>query len=465
MVEYEKEFSTYIVKQIYKLLIRLCNDSSNMPQYNIICNFESSIGIKKYIFKNFQFNNWEKGFLTLKKRDPFIVFTEEEILSSSINVKSKYELAIRNYFENCVFSIFFDTLHKPYESLFFNYIICAYFKTKKTTMQELLKSPDEYKDITNFLSFHNRSIFSGLNCHHEAEFMISRAATEYLYNCYGMDINLITTLSCEAYEGNNNMCSVYIPRIYSGRGKRSNGLTIKLKEKINFNFNEIRRIRKYMEIATEKLNMVLDIDKKIVGYTYDSSNKYEGELVIDGKLNWKFSIGNLELVYSTGVYRINNKNKKEDAKIDLNSILFALPKRQKDSISKIIYKAQEQAHGTTIVFGEKNQIMDETKRLASYNRCIQVSPINLIKKMNTILNITAIDGAILVDFNGKCYAMGAIFDGDMTIKGNMERGARYNSTVNYIERQKEKGRVFLAVIISEDRTVDIYPNTETEDTK
>ena len=184
-------------------------------------------------------------------------------------------------------------------------------------------------------------------------------------------------------------------------------------------------------------------------------------MVINGKLNWKFSIGNYEVVFHTGVYRIINKNNIEKPKINLHNIPFILTNRQKETISKITCKTQEQSHGTTIVFGNSRQIKEETKRLTFYNRCIQISPINLIRNIDIILNITSIDGAILVDFNGNCYAIGAIFDGDMEIKGNIERGARYNSTVNYIERQKRKGHEFLAIIFSEDRKIDIYPESWT----
>lgn len=56
-----------------------------------------------------------------------------------------------------------------------------------------------------------------------------------------------------------------------------------------------------MEIATEQLNMVLDINKDIIGYTNLSPNKYEGKLIINGKMTWKFNVGNLELVYASGV--------------------------------------------------------------------------------------------------------------------------------------------------------------------
>ncbi len=462
MIKYEKEFSFYIVNQIFELFSRLCGEESIIPQYRMICNFESNVGINQYVFENYQYKDCTPG---IKVRTDYDNYTENGFDKTTedflFDMEYKHEIVIYNNFNNCNFTIIFDIMHIPYETFFFNHFIFAYFRVKKIVMQKLLKSPDEYMNETNFVDYRNRSIFSGLLCGYEIESIISQAVTDYFYFCYGIDINLIASLSCEVYEGISNKCGVYIPRKYVGRGKRSGGLTIKLNEKVDFCSHEVRRIRKYMEIATEQLNMVLDINRKIVGYTSKPPNKYEGKLVINGKLNWRFSIRNYEVVFCTGVYRIINKNNIEKPKINLHNIPFTLTNRQKETVSKIMCKTQEQNHGTTIVFGNSRQIKEETKRLTFYNRCIQISPINLIKNMDIILNITSIDGAILVDFNGNCYAIGAIFDGDMEIKGNIERGARYNSTVNYIERQKRKGRELLAIIFSEDRKIDVYPESWT----
>jgi hypothetical protein len=48
-----------------------------------------------------------------------------------------------------------------------------------------------------------------------------------------------------------------------------------------------------------------------------------------------------------------------------------------------------------------------------------------------------------------------ILDGVSTNKGTSARGARYNSAIRYVENNKKK---CVAVIISEDGMVDLYPN-------
>lgn len=461
MIKYEKELSAYIVNQLYDLFNKLCKDDYIIPKYRIICIFINGNTTERnqYEFENFQYINCTE--VENLSRD-----NDDDMKGKSIldDFEQKYEYEFYNCIDEYSLGVMFETQHIPYETNFFNYILSTYFKTKKTAIENLLKTSEEYKKSSIFVDFLNRSIFRALNCGYETESIISQAVTGFFYYCYGIDINLITTLSCETYEGIDNVCGIYIPRKYVGRGKRSNELTIKLNKKLDFNFHEIRRIRKYMEISKGELNIVLDSNKRVIGYTNKKAKKYEGEIEIDGKLNWTFYLGHLRLIYNAGVYRIIS-NMEVELRIDFDYIPFALPKRQTERIFNIICESKKQTHGTTIVFGETEQIKKETMRLAYYNRCIQISPINLVKNMGILLNLTSIDGAVLVDFNGQCYAIGVIFDGDMATKGNMERGARYNSTVNYIERQKQKGYDFLAVVVSEDKTIDIYPYSRTEDSK
>lgn len=73
------------------------------------------------------------------------------------------------------------------------------------------------------------------------------------------------------------------------------------------------------------------------------------------------------------------------------------------------------------------------------------------------LIITAIDGALLADLSGKCYAIGVIFDGEVKKLGKVERGARYNSVANYvyIKKCEEPDSQIFGVIVSEDKSVEV----------
>lgn len=64
-----------------------------------------------------------------------------------------------------------------------------------------------------------------------------------------------------------------------------------------------------------------------------------------------------------------------------------------------------------------------------------------------------IDGAVLLDQNGKVYIIGVILDGKISPKGTtMARGARYNSAVKY--SYSHRNEKHLVVVISEDGDCD-----------
>lgn len=69
-------------------------------------------------------------------------------------------------------------------------------------------------------------------------------------------------------------------------------------------------------------------------------------------------------------------------------------------------------------------------------------------------SVSGIDGTILVDPSGVCHAIGIILDGEATDQCTPSRGSRYNSGVRYVESSGPKR---LAVVVSDDRTVDIIP--------
>ncbi|MBL1822865.1 hypothetical protein ELE64_33570, partial [Klebsiella pneumoniae] len=68
--------------------------------------------------------------------------------------------------------------------------------------------------------------------------------------------------------------------------------------------------------------------------------------------------------------------------------------------------------------------------------------------------VSGIDGTILLDPAGLCHAIGIILDGEATDECTPSRGSRYNSGVRYVQTS---GTRRLAIVVSDDRTVDIIP--------
>jgi DNA integrity scanning protein DisA with diadenylate cyclase activity len=107
-----------------------------------------------------------------------------------------------------------------------------------------------------------------------------------------------------------------------------------------------------------------------------------------------------------------------------------------------------QPHGTMIVVSER--AAEEAARLAS--QCTRIDPVVLGDDM--VRRVTSIDGAVLLDAEGRCHAVGVILDGRATEKGRPARGARYNSAQRYVS---DAGCPTIAVVVSEDGRVDVLP--------
>ncbi|GAB1810775.1 tetratricopeptide repeat protein [Priestia megaterium] len=138
-----------------------------------------------------------------------------------------------------------------------------------------------------------------------------------------------------------------------------------------------------------------------------------------------------------------------------------------DRISKIINiveYATKQKHGTMLVIAKPKLAIAEIERLEAQS--IKVMKTDLLKQgkkegsNNIIERITSIDGALYLDIEGYCYAMGVILDGIAEKgKGDTSRGARYNSAIKYYNMDGIKENCVI-VIISEDGMVDIISDTQ-----
>lgn len=450
MFEYEKQLSEYIISQIYILFGRLYVNPNEIPQYEICCNFESDMGINQYMFKGITYQEYAIG---QKIRGTFWEINDDcEGNVQFSDLCDIYELVLGYTFSRRRFHIMFSTLKRPYINLFLNFVIRAYFETKSEMLRYVLEDSSfyEHKEAEQY---EKKNIFRELCVDVEEEVIISRAVTNYFYNAYNLDINVLSFISSQTYEGIYADGNIYICRRGTDRGKRNGELIIKFKESIKFHMEEVRKIRKLLEIAKNPLSMVVDDKKNIIGYTLSEPKKYEGKIVVSGKMAWELWFGRNCLTYHNGVYRIISQN--ADSKYEFSA--FDISREQKIKINTIIAESRKQTHGTSLIFGNTEDIVKETLRLSKYGRAMMLRTIDLMQNIELLINLTSIDGAILVDFDCKCYAIGAILDGDVVTKGVSERGARYNSVVNYVERKLQDNIKLFAIIVSEDKTVDVYP--------
>jgi DNA integrity scanning protein DisA with diadenylate cyclase activity len=258
--------------------------------------------------------------------------------------------------------------------------------------------------------------------------------------------NYISSLK---YEGN-----VGVGRLLICKEDHPNlNLLIKLTQPVQL--RDYRKVRKLLEIASDELHLYCD-GNRILGFA-EIKGKYnpndENLFVVNFLDAHKW-----ELIHDLETMMIveYTNPRLPSTKIE-RARLESILKRKFTSISQtalnllwdIINSATEQKQGTLIIIS--NNAKSEAERLK--HQAIPIEPIILKKKIIKLL--TSIDGALLFDPLGICYALGVILDGMATLNGSSARGARYNSAIRYIDGNKDDA---VSIIISEDGLVDIYPN-------
>lgn len=110
--------------------------------------------------------------------------------------------------------------------------------------------------------------------------------------------------------------------------------------------------------------------------------------------------------------------------------------------------AIEQDHGCMIVVGD--DAAEEASRLVHQGTVVEPT----LMTENLLKRVSDIDGTIILDPHCVCHAIGVILDGPASQACTPSRGSRYNSGIRYVGT-KETSR--LAIVVSDDHTVDIIP--------
>ncbi len=290
------------------------------------------------------------------------------------------------------------------------------------------------------------------------EYIISTGLMQFFYGFYHIDINFIQNLSATTYESSYADSRILVSRT-DGRGVRrtkKKGLRISFVEPIDFSIENLRQIRKLLELSNDELALTIGETGKIRGLSDDAVFPNECEIRLHGHLSWTITYdGTKTISYNNGHYHIYVPHTADiNLRNFVSSVTDPISDEQVESLSKIIIEASKQVHGTIVMLGSPEDVTSETERICDNRHAIEVNPVNLSDELNIITSLTAIDGAIFVDTDGICHCIGAILDGDLVAKGSMARGSRFNSTYNYVKRRADFGEHFTGIVISEDGTID-----------
>lgn len=176
-----------------------------------------------------------------------------------------------------------------------------------------------------------------------------------------------------------------------------------------------------------------------------------------GFMHWSLFVEGHEIFsYYHGAYQFNASKERYAYLEDINNLKGFDQAKQK-MVEKLVKILCKQKHGAVaIIFNEETDAADEAKRLCDMKRGTRICETICYDKEEgwneeQILAVSGIDGALFIDHNGKCLAIGVIVDGKAVKTGDVGRGARYNSIANYMKQK----RGCVGIVVSEDGMINV----------
>lgn len=281
-------------------------------------------------------------------------------------------------------------------------------------------------------------------CLKKIEFNFVNKYVHEVQQTYHIDIDSCNKISLEFYE--KRICkgrALFVPRDVEPKQCWKSAIMFESAEELSKarKLSDIQSTRKFLEACQESYLLIRESDNELIGFLFEEKIVPEYVTVqFQGIASWELKIGEeMILCYKQGDYfatRITYEQSRYLVIEEHSRINFA---------EKIIAALEKTSHGALVIIAKDAE--NEARRLANVNRAVKIESFLLDGCEKMITSMASIDGAILVDYDGWCKAFGVILDGKARVKGKEERGARYNSAMNYIG-----GKERIAIVVSEDRT-------------
>jgi len=305
----------------------------------------------------------------------------------------------------------------------------------------------EKKDPGRFFGTFERDLDDMLRSAAKQLMYVPSLAGDNFYGLHGL-FDRCNGVSSLTYEGSSGAGHMVIAR----KDHPAIEVLVALKDPVPM--REERWVRKLVQVASGGLALLSD-SAEIYGLGRLTANYELGQedafvVRFSGHYRWELRHGETTLMrVAYGVPALPRPPLDEAIfKSKASQVLGGLSTSEAAALWRIVSLALDQRHGTMVVVTPNAE--SEADRLRKQSTAIQ--PIDLSD--DQIRHVTAIDGALLVDKAGKCYAIGVILDGKASPKGTPSRGARYNSAIRYVD---SSALPVFAVVISEDGTVDLLP--------
>jgi DisA bacterial checkpoint controller nucleotide-binding len=262
-----------------------------------------------------------------------------------------------------------------------------------------------------------------------------------LENAHGL-CDAMHAISAMYYEGSTASGRL----ILSGRDSTTN-----VADCVHFvnpiSIRESRRIRKLLEMTRKHFSLLL-MENGVVGVIDANKADFNFSIDIPSHRHWRIFLGNK--VICEFQYGIPSLPRPKLESSDFKELCSRILPDNSD-ITKLWQIAEsciKQLHGTTLVISRRADT--ESQRLSRQSTLISPRSLSEIE----VEALTAIDGALLFDQNGICFACGVILDGLATEEGDPSRGSRYNSALRYLAAH---GEDCIILVISEDGEIAVLP--------
>ncbi len=219
-------------------------------------------------------------------------------------------------------------------------------------------------------------------------------------------------------------------------------------------FADARWTRKILQMTSGDVSVIADC-REIYGLGgirdgHDSNREDVFEIECLGRQNWQLRCGEQILIRCVyGEVAIPQKPVQFELFASNYQRLFRdASSNDVQNAWDLLSKMLTLDYGTMIVFAEDAK--EEAARLSREGSVVEPCKMSA----EVLHHVSKIDGSILLDPYGMCYAIGVILDGTTNAECSSSRGSRYNSAIRYVYASK-KSR--LAIVTSDDRTIDVTP--------
>jgi hypothetical protein len=212
------------------------------------------------------------------------------------------------------------------------------------------------------------------------------------------------------------------------------------------NLRDYRTVRKVLEIADAGLHLLCS-DGEVRGFG-DADDDTSYLIAFAGQHHWRLLHGDqVAMEVRFGQPSLPKQRLEQGPFATRVAAVFPeMTEADRDALWALVDEATRQRHGTMVVVSAGAAA--EAIRLATQAIPTTAQPLTPA----LMRHVTAIDGAVLLDPEHRCHAIGVILDGLSTSAGDPARGARYNSAIRYIASSPHP---CLAIVVSEDGMIDL----------